>query len=532
MHEQAQLAAAARNARRSVARLAREDCAVFCQFVLRDERTGKRIRLAPMHREWHEKLDSSPRFVLWAHVDSGKTQQIAVGRTLWLLGKNPNRRCVIITKTQELAKKIVRTCKEYLERSVDLREVFPHLQPSKDPSMPWSSTMLTVQRSVVAKEASIQATNLFGNITGSRFEWVVFDDILDDLNTRTPTPRAAAWDWIRSTVFGRLSGDDAVAALGNAWHPEDTLHQMEKEPRFVAARYPVRGSDGKLTWPEHWTEKRVENARQDMGALEFQRALMCQARDDEASRFKREWLEACCARGEGLDLFANREDFFAAARAGKIPGLEVPDDEWDAHEKAVAALALGGDKAAKHFPDPLARVGFFTGVDLAVQQHASADLTALFSIAVLPNGDRVVLAVESGRWTAPEILRRIVDHHVRYGSQCVVENVAAQQYIVQMLQAETSIPVVGFTTGKNKADPSFGFEALAAEFEAKKWIIPSGKGGKHRSKEVDAWIVELVNYEPPPKHTGDRAMAAWFAREGARPFENRRLTSSSVRVFG
>jgi hypothetical protein len=143
-----------------------------------------------------------------------------------------------------------------------------------------------------------------------------------------------------------------------------------------------------------------------------------------------------------------------------------------------------------------------------------------------------VCAIESGRWTAPEILKRIVNAHVLFGSVCVVENVAAQQYIVQMLQAGTAIPVKGFTTGKQKASPEFGVEALAAEFEAKKWIIPSGKGGKQRSKEVDAWLLELVNYEPPPAHTGDRLMASWFAREGARPMENARLASVGVRVFG
>lgn len=526
--QSAQLAAAARNARRSVARIARDDCAVFNQFVLRDERNGKRIHLAPMHREWHDLLDANPRLVLWAHVDSGKTSGITVGRSLWMLGRNPNMRGVIITKTAQLAQKIVRTCKEYLERSSDLREVFPHLLPNKDPGMPWTSTMLTVQRSVFAKDASLQATGLFGNVMGSRYDWVVFDDILDAENTRTATPRDHAWDWIRATVFGRLSENAQIAFLGNAWHPEDVMHRMEKEPRFVGVRYPVRRPTGELTWPAHWSEARVEKARQDMGALEFARALLCQARDDETSRFKREWLEACCERGKGLDLFKDRDEFFAAAVAGRIPGLALDEEAVRQHKVADAARRFGFDKLY----DPLAPVAFFTGVDLAVQQHAAADLTSIFTLAVLPNGDRVVCAIESGRWTAPEILKRIVDHHVRFGSLCVVENVAAQDYLVQLLRAHTPVPVRGFATGKQKASPEFGVEALAAEFEAKKWIIPSGKGGKQRSKEVDAWLLELVNYEPPPAHTGDRLMASWFAREGARPMENARLASVGVRVFG
>ena len=532
MHEQAQLAAAARNARRSVARLAREDCAVFCQFVLRDERGGRRIHLAPMHREWHSLLEAHPRLVLWAHVDSGKTNQITIGRTLWMLGRNPNMRGVVVTKTAQLAQKIVRACKDYIERSTELREVFPHLRPNKDPGMPWTSTMLTVQRSVFAKDPSLQATGLFGNVMGSRYDWAVFDDILDAENTRTATPRQHAWDWLRATVFGRLTEEAQVAFLGNAWHPDDAMHRLEKEPRFVGVRYPVRTPEGELTWPEHWSERRIELARQDMGALEFARALLCQARDDETSRFKREWLEACCERGKGLDLFRDREEFFDAAVAGRIPGLSLSEEDVRQHKVADAARRLGYER----FADPLSAVAFFTGVDLAVQQHAAADLTSIFTLAVLPNGDRVVCAIESGRWTAPEILRRIVDAHTRFSSLCVVENVAAQDYIVQMLRAGSAIPVRGFATGKQKASPEFGVEALAAEFEAAKWIVPSGKGGKQRSKEVDAWLLELVNYEPPPAHTGDRLMASWFAREGARPLERSRLLASGagggVRVFG
>jgi hypothetical protein len=476
-------------------------------------------------------LDGDGRFLLADFTVTHNSSQISIGRTLWMLGRNPNMRGVVITKTAQLAQKLVRACKEYLERSPDLREVFPGLLPNKDPGMPWTSTMLTVQRSVFAKDASLQATGLFGNVMGSRYDWVVFDDILDNENTRTKTPRDHAWDWIRATVFGRLSEDAQIAFLGNAWHPEDAMHRMEKEPRFVGFRYPVRDAEGALTWPEHWNERRVERARQDMGALEFSRALLCQARDDETSRFKRDWLDACCARGEGLELLHDRDAFFTATIEGRIPGFTLTAEQARDAQIAEAARRLAGPTAA---PDPLAALGvaFYTGVDLAVQQHSAADLTSLFSIAVLPAGDRLVLSVESGRWTAPDILKKIVHHHVRYESLCVVENVAAQEYLLQLLRAHTPVPVRGFTTGKQKASPEFGVESLAAEFEAVKWIIPSGKGGKQRAREVDAWILELVNYEPPPAHTGDRVMASWFAREGARPSERARLQSVGVRVFG
>jgi hypothetical protein len=204
--------------------------------------------------------------------------------------------------------------------------------------------------------------------------------------------------------------------------------------------------------------------------MEFARQMLCVARDDSASRFKREWIDKAVARGREL---------------GATHGLNaVPP----------------GCKT-------------YTGVDLAVQQHDAADLTVLFTIMVYPNGDRQVMECLSGRWSGPDIVSRIADAHYRWQSIAIVENNAAQDFIIQFARATSAVPVRAFTTGRNKAHPEFGVESLAAEMAAGKWIVPSAGG--RPSPEVEAWIQELLFYDPAA-HTGDRVMASWFAREGAR----------------
>lgn len=155
----------------------------------------------------------------------------------------------------------------------------------------------------------------------------------------------------------------------------------------------------------------------------------------------------------------------------------------------------------------------YTGVDLAIQQHSGADLTVFFTILVHPDGTREVLNIESGRLAGPEIVQKIQQIHHRYQGIVYVENNAAQDFIVQFTRYGSAVPVKPFTTGRNKAHPEFGVEGLAAEMAAGKWIIPSGGGRLH--PEVDAWINELLYYDPR-SHTGDRLMASWFAREAAR----------------
>jgi len=72
--------------------LARENITAFCHYVMRDEYTGKPIDLAYFQEEWHYLADTYDRLVIWAFANSGKTQNLTVARTLFLLGQNPSLR--------------------------------------------------------------------------------------------------------------------------------------------------------------------------------------------------------------------------------------------------------------------------------------------------------------------------------------------------------------------------------------------------------------------------------------------------------
>lgn len=490
---------AAGRARELKVRIARDDPNVFNRYVLRDERTGKRIVQAPMHTEWQGLLSECPRLVLWSHVEGGKTTQIAVGRVLWELGRDQSLRVVIVSNTKELATKMTRQVGQYIEKSGELHEVFPTLLPTDDASLPWRALALTVRRpGMGAKDPSVQACGVHGNIIGARIDLLVLDDILDYENTHTPGPREDVWRWVRSTLFSRLTENARVWCVGNAWHPDDPMHRMEKEDGYVGKRFPVIKADGSLTWPANWTPERIEQARKDLGPFEFARQMLCQARDDTSRRFKREWVEKCIKLGDQDYPVENAKDLLALY----AEDLEKFEELQAAHD-TVSRLS-----------NRISHSGFITGVDLAVQRGDANDLTCLFTLFVEPDGTRRVCECISGKWTGPEIINRIKSVHERFGSIFMIENNAAQDYILQFTRDQTAIPVVPFTTGRQKAHPEFGVEGLAVEMSNGKWKIPS-KGTLH--KELHEWVQELLYYDPK-EHTGDRLMASWFAREGARRF--------------
>lgn len=500
------------------AQRARKDPNAFCAYVLRDERTAKPIKQAPMHATWHKLLSSHDRLNIWSHVEGGKTNQIAIGRTLYELGLDPSLKIAILSNTNDLAKKITRQLGQYIEKSKELHEVFPNLVPTNDPSLPWKAQALTVQRPGVvvgAKDASVQAAGMHGNIIGSRIDLLILDDVLDFENTATPTPREDAYRWLKY-IMGRMTADGRVWVIGNAWHPDDAMHRFEKDG-FVSVRFPVVLPNGQVTWPERWPLERIERAKglDGLGPLEFARQLMCQARDDTSARFKREWIDACVDEGRECRFLEHIDQLFEEEN--------MTEEEKNEYKEASEAIwRLTG------------RGGIITGVDLAVQKGDSADTTVLFTIFVDGfTGKRRVLNIRSGKWTGPEIINEIEKCYRDFGGLFIVENNAAQDYIVQFLNVRgTNVPVVPFTTGRNKAHPEFGVESLATELAGKKWMIPShrdSKGERVMHKEVIEWVSELLFYDPK-EHTGDRVMASWFAREGARKFIDGNAGDGNVTV--
>lgn len=508
---------------------ARTDFDTFVAYVLKDEETGKPIKQAWLHKKWNQLREKHKRLVLLSHVEAGKTQQLSVALSLFILGQNPRARIAIVSNIQEQAKKIVSTIKSYIEKSRHLHEVFPDLQPGRK----WAESLIEVKREGSIKEPSVQAFGANGKITGARLDWVIVDDVHGEDNVSTKEQRDKLHRWFYSTPMSRLGQHSRVILVGNAWHPDDLLHRLEREGwptyRFpvvvteeLARQFPDDGlKPGAPTWPARWPLSRIETLRKGtpeqpaIPPIEFARAYLCVSRDDHDARFKQAWMDRAKRRGEVSEI----HDFTTSLR-------DLLEEEFDSEEISTAVDELFSSMLQTSVGGHAVRL--YTGVDLSTGE--AQDLTVLFTIAAYPNGDRRVLNIESGRWQIDEILARISGCYQRYGSIFMVENVGTQQWLAQLLIKYTAIPMFPITTGRSKADPIFGVESLAAELANGKWIIPSKHN--HAPDEAEAWIEDMLYYNPKG-HTGDRLMAAWFARTGAERSERGGgVPSVGVQVIG
>ncbi len=448
--------------------------------MLRDERTNKPIEQAPVHDSWHRILDREKRVVFWSHVEAGKSSQVAVGRALWELGKDPNLRVAIVSKTAGNADKLILQVGRYIQKSTQVRMTFPKLLPTDDPGLPWRANAITVQREGIGgRDPSVQGCGVGGTIIGSRIDLLILDDILDFYNTRTKSQRDEVAAWVYSSLLSRLTDEARVWVIGNAWDPDDIMHRLEKDGGYSCHRFPVIDTAGNVTWPARFTQKRIDQFKQDLTPLEFARQMLCQARDDAEARFKQEWIDQCAELGDGKSLVA-----------------AIEQADLDALEEEMEELGLETIEELKRAKETIWRLTgrlpgqVFHGVDLAVSQKDSADLSCIFTLFAHDDGRRQVLNITSGKWTAPEILKRIEDTWRRFGGTFMVESNAAQKYIVQMLQQGSPVPVIPVITGRTKAHPQYGIESMGVELAAGKWVIP-GKAGKFHP-EVGDWVKDML----------------------------------------
>lgn len=461
-------------------RKARQSPEAFIEYALPHEKTGRRVLNAPFHREWQDFLSSHRLAVLIAPVEHAKTQQVAVGRVLFELGKNPALRICIYSNPATQAEKLLRQIRLHIERNPRVRRVFPNLRPSENPEDPWHSSQIVVQRMTFSKDPSVQAMGI-GGPPGPRWDGIVLDDVLDFDNTRTEEQRKKIVEWFDTTVFTRLTDGGFLWVIGTPWHPDDLLHELERRPGFACKRYcAVENPDSPAEswipiWAGAWSQSRLIERWRNTPEMVFARKYLCRVRLDALARFKQAWLDRALDFGKGLSL---------TQEAPKAPG-------------GVRTLPC------------------FTGVDIGIGEGEESALSCIFTIALRDDGKRQLVSIESGHWQAPEILDRLEDKYRRYGAYVMVESNAAQVFITQL--AGERFPVQAFYTGTNKWDEEWGVESLAVEFRNMQWIVPSGRSGRSQHPEIAAWYREML-YFNPSTHTGDRLMASWLAREAARRF--------------
>jgi len=480
---------------------ARRDPSAFIEYVLANEKTGKAIKNADFHREWQAFLSECRWGVIIAAVEHGKSIQVSVGRILWEIGTNPDLRILLIGRNAAAAEKSLRLIKQQILYNKRLHEVFPNLRKSGRKGDLWTSSDIVVEREGYSRDPSIQARGMGSlSILGSRLDFVVFDDGLDLDNTRTQLARDKAEDWWDTVVFSRLVDDyetqtfGRVFAIGTPFDNDDLLHRLAGRKGWRLAHYSaVENPDDppgqwRPIWPRVWPLQRLLDKRDGMTITAFARTLLCKVLDDATRRFKLAWLKHMKWLGRGRTFMRS-----------------APTE----HGRPMKC---------------------FTGLDIGIGKKKTDAESVLTTLAVMKNGRRIIVDIDSGHWTGPEILDKCEQKATWFDCEIMVEGNAAQRFIAEFAVAYKGLFATAVNTGKEKWSDVFGVESLAVLMKHGFFVAPSGPEGNEPPAEVEELCRECYDFNPE-QHTGDRVMSLWVADKAVREHLAPRTESASDHAY-
>ncbi|WP_158046925.1 phage terminase large subunit [Skermanella pratensis] len=215
------------------------------------------------------------RLLLMAFRNSGKSTVVGLFAA-WLLKTDPSLRIMVLAADLALAKKMVRTVKRIVERHPQTQGLKPERADQ------WASDQFTVRRPMELRDPSMLALGIGANLTGSRADVVICDDV--------EVPRTCDTAPKREDLRERLGEIDYILVPGGMQLYVGTPHSYytiyADEPRreigegvpfldgFQRLLIPIRDAEGRSAWPTRFSNEAIERIRRATGPNKFESQMM------------------------------------------------------------------------------------------------------------------------------------------------------------------------------------------------------------------------------------------------------------------
>ena len=210
-----------------------------------------------------------------AFRNSGKSTLVGLF-SAWMLWRDPDLRIMVLAADLALARKMVRNVKRIIERHPLTRGLKP---PRADQ---WASEQFTVNRRAELRDPSMLARGIGANLTGSRADMVICDDV-EVPNTCDTAPK-------RADLRARLAEIEYVLVPGGLQlyvgtpHAYDTIYAAEARAGaadgkpflagFERLEMPLLGPGGRSRWPERFPAARIDAIRERSGPNKFRSQML------------------------------------------------------------------------------------------------------------------------------------------------------------------------------------------------------------------------------------------------------------------
>ena len=220
-------------------------------------------------------LGRDRRLLLMAFRNSGKSTVVGLFAA-WLLKTNPSLRIMVLSADLALAKKMVRTVKRIIERHPETQGLKP------DRADQWAAEQFTVNRQMELRDPSMLARGMGANLTGSRADVVICDDV--------EVPRTCDTAPKREDLRARLSEIDYIIVPSGMQlyvgtphtyytiYADEARREVGESAPFLSGFQrlvkPILDDQGRSAWSERFPLDAIERIRRATGPNKFNSQMM------------------------------------------------------------------------------------------------------------------------------------------------------------------------------------------------------------------------------------------------------------------
>lgn len=227
--------------------------------------------------QWLERAWKSgdTELLLMAFRSSGKSTICGLFAA-WLLYRHSDLRILVLAADEVLAGKMVRNVKRIIER----HPLTAHMKPERADQ--WASDRFTIKRNMELRDPSMLAKGITSNITGSRADIVICDDVEVPGTCDSAEKRQFLRERLAELSFVVVPGGTHLY-IGTPHHfytiyAERPRSEIGEERSFLQDYkrlcIPLLDGQGQSAWPERFNAAEIERVKRNTGPNKFTSQMM------------------------------------------------------------------------------------------------------------------------------------------------------------------------------------------------------------------------------------------------------------------
>lgn len=277
---------------RRVAEKCRDDLIAFCKLMDPNYKVGKHHRrladlLMKMERGEEDRIGVSvpPRH--------GKSQMVSIYFPAWYLGRNPDKKVLMVSHTGDLAVDFGRKVRNTVDSPL-YKQVFPTVTLASDSKSAgrWNTNM----------GGEYFACGVGAALAGRGAHFLIIDDPFSEQDVLAGKYEVfdKVYEWFTYGARTRLMPQGKVAIVHTRWHPKDLIGRVAKDmvnipqaDQYELFEFPAifneHTDEEKALWPEFYDLPVLHRTRASMPLFQWNAQYQQNPTGEEGAIVKRDW---------------------------------------------------------------------------------------------------------------------------------------------------------------------------------------------------------------------------------------------------